>query len=290
MKAALKLGCLVAAFVLVCVGGEVARAGVELVSVGVAGAPANGESYSDGAPSANGRFVVFNSLAFNLVPSDTNGQQDVFVRDRKNHTTRMASLGRKGVQGDGFSGGGAISADGQLVVFQSQASNLVPGDTNGVSDVFLRDLRAGTTQRISVATGGKQANGASYLPSISANNRYVVFMSAATNLVPHDTNGKDDVFLYDRQKKATFRVSLGAAFAQANRHSPRAAVSHDARFVAFQSTASNLVPGDTNGVEDVFTVVRSSGIIRRASVGNGGQQGTMKSFQQTFFSKRPRRK
>lgn len=252
---------------------------VELISVGIGGVPANGDSYSGAAPSANGRFVVFNSLASNLVGNDTNGEQDVFVRDRKKHITRLVSLGQGGVQGNDVSGGGVISPNGRFVAFQSDASNLVQGDTNGVGDVFVRDLRTGTTKRISVATGGKQANGKSSLPSFSANGRYVAFPSDATNLVPGDTNGETDIFLHDRRTNATFRVSLGAAFGQANGPSTRAVLSRDARFVAFQSTASNLVAGDTNDSFDVFVRDRRNDTTTRVSVSQSGAQGNSASLR-----------
>jgi Tol biopolymer transport system component len=275
MKADLKLGFLFAAAMLICIGGEVARAGVELVSVGVGGAPANGDSFSNrsGASSANGRFVVFSSVASNLVPSDTNGQYDVFVRDRSTRTIRLVSLSSGGAQGDGSSEyGAAISADGRLVAFMSAASNLVPGDTNARPDVFVRDLRAGTTKRISVATDGTEGNGFSFSPSLSGNGRYVAFHSESTNLVPGDTNGSTDVFLHDLQNAATLRVSLGAPFSQAKGSSYSAALSYDARFVAFESRADNLVPGDTNRVSDIFVRDRRSHTVRRVSLAQGGAQ------------------
>jgi Tol biopolymer transport system component len=234
-----------------------ARAAVELVSVGLGGVPANGPSSSSGpgASSADGRFVVFSSTASNLVPGVSGG---VFVRDRMNRTTRLVSLN---------SNGAVISPDGRYVVF---VSRLVPGGTNGPDHIFVRELRTGTTKLVSVATDGTQGNDYSFSPSISANGRYVAFTSNATNLVPGDTNGGWDVFLHDLQTAATFRVSLGAPFTQANEGSYSAVLSHDARFVAFASDADNLVPGDTNGSTDVFVRDRRNQTIRRLSTNEAG--------------------
>ena len=146
----------------------------------------------------------------------------------------------------------AISADGRFVAFVSFATNLVPGDTNDATDVFVRDRQTGTTRRVSLGPGGVQGNGGSAGPAISANGRFVAFFSAATNLVPGDTNGTADVFVRDRQTGTTRRVSLGPGGVQGDGDSVGAAISADGRFVAFESDATNLVPGDTNGAPDVF--------------------------------------
>src|SRR5262249_4022499 len=135
--------------------------------------------------SADGRFVVFASEAAGLVPDDTNGVSDVFVRDRVSGTTERASVDSNGVQGNAPSGGPSdpsISADGRYVAFTSLASNLVPRDTNGYGDVFVRDRRTGTTERVSVGTGGAEAHHVSASPSISADGRYVAFTSFASDL------------------------------------------------------------------------------------------------------------
>ena len=144
----------------------------------------------DGAPAigADGRWIAFVSSATNLAAGDTNGSQDVFVHDRQTGTTSRVSLGQGGVQANSLSRNPAISADGGFVALESFAGNLVAGDTNGVSDVFVRDMQAGTTTRVSVATGGAQGNGASGGAAISADGRWVVFGSSATNLVAGDTN------------------------------------------------------------------------------------------------------
>jgi Tol biopolymer transport system component len=243
----------------------------ERLSVGRRGV--QGNSYSENAAiSANGRFVAFYSAATNLVPGDTNGFVDVFVRDRKTGATQRVSLGRASVQGDFGSYDVAISADGRFVAFTSDATNLVPGDTNRVPDVFVRDRATGTTQRVSVGPGGVQGDFASFSPTISANGRFVAFFSAATKLVPGDTNGVDDVFIRDCKTGVTQRVSLGRGRVQGDFGSYIPAISADGRFVAFSSDATNLVPGDTNGVLDAFVRDRQGGTTRRVSLGSAGIQ------------------
>src|SRR5207253_921856 len=140
-----------------------------------------------------------------------------------------------------------ISANGRFVAFNSRSTNLVPGDTNGTSDVFVHDRQTGTTERVSVDNTGNQGNGGSGVVAISADGRFVAFVSSATNLVPGDTNGVADVFVHDRQTRTTERVSIDSAATQGTCDITCPAISADGRFVAFVSTATNLVPGDTNG-------------------------------------------
>jgi hypothetical protein len=230
----------------------------ERVSVDSTAAQANASSYAPSI-SADGNFVAFHSLATNLVTIDTNLSSDVFVRDRSGGTTSLVSLDSSGIQANGNSYYPSISSDGRFVAFWSSASNLVPGDTNGVVDVFVRDRQTGTTQRVSVDSNGLQANGGSYYPSISSDGRYVAFWSIATNLVVADTNGVSDVFLRDRQVGTTERDSVTSAGVQGNDDSYSPAISADGRYVAFYSVATNLVPGDTNGVGDVFVRDRLGG-------------------------------
>ncbi|MFO1049929.1 MAG: hypothetical protein U1E52_18765 [Geminicoccaceae bacterium] len=247
-----------------------------LVSVGRGGAQGNDESLG-GVISANGRFIAFNSSASNLVPHDTNHWEDVFVRDLGRGTTERISVSSAGAQGNSISDIPAISADGRFVAFSSLASNLVPGDTNGVSDVFVRDRQTGKTRRVSVGQGGKQGNRFSNAPAISANGRYVVFTSSADNLVPGDTNGAGDVFVHDLRSGATRRVSRASGGRQGNASSFDGAISPDGRYVAFTSEASNLVPNDTNGEWDIFRRDRRTGITERVSVGTSGVQGNGRS-------------
>ena len=191
--------------------------------------------------SAGGRYFAFANTD-RVVPGDENGQSDVFVRDVQAATTTRASLGTGGAEGNGPSSGPAVSADGRFVAFVSDASNLVPGDTDGVKDVFLRDRVAGTTSRMSLGTNGAQANAGSDGASISADGRLVAFSSDATNLVSGDSNGTTDVFVRDRQTGITTRISVSSSGKQAN------GLSWGAKFIGprlvrFGTAATNLVGG-----------------------------------------------
>jgi Tol biopolymer transport system component len=242
------------------------------VSVSTEGFQGNGDSLN-GHLSGTGRYVVFSSDAANLVPGDTNGARDVFVRDRYAFTTSRVSVATAGAQSNGASDWPRISADGRFVVFESAASNLVPGDTNGLADVFLRDRALGQTTRLSLTSAGGQANGRCYGAGISDDGLTGVFVSDATNLVHADTNGVSDVFVRDRSMGATARLSLSGTGVQGNGASSGALVSPDGRWIAFTSTASNLVAFDTNGAADVFLKDRLSGITRRESVGPSQANG-----------------
>ena len=237
----------------------------ELVSGAPAGAAANGVSGLL-ALTPDGRFVAFVSAATNLVPGDTNAATDIFVRDRFTGTTERVSVASGGVQADFESDEPAISADGRFVAFSSNATNLVPGDTNSHWDVFVRDRALGTTERVSVTSAGLQPDWHCYAPSISADGRFVTFLSTADDLVPGDTLGYQDVFLRDRTAGTTVRVNVSSAGAEANQSAIHAAISADGSCVVFDSGATNLVTGDTNGFGDVFVRVLASGTTERASV------------------------
>jgi Tol biopolymer transport system component len=200
------------------------------------------------------------------------------VHDRLTGQTTRVSVASDGAQGNGDSECPSISADGRYVAFASLASNLVPGDTNGRMDIFVHDRLTGQTTRVSVASDGTEGNGDSGFPSISADGRYVAFASLASNLVPGDTNGTWDVFVHDRLTGQTTRVSVASGGAQGNGDSRFPSISADGRYVAFQSYASNLVPGDTNGVLDVFVHDRLTGQTTRVSVASDGTQGDSYSF------------
>lgn len=216
---------------------------------------------------ADGRFVAFYSSATNLVPGDTNGVGDVFVRDRKAGTTERVSVSSAEAQGNGESTAVAISADGRYVSFWSYANNLVTGDTGGAADVFVRDRLLGKTELISVSSAEEQGNNSSCCSALSASGRFVAFLSYASNLTSGDNNLVYDVFVRDRQLGTTERVSISSAGAQANGASGNyPSISADGRFVTFQSTATNLVPGDTNIFGDVFVRDRKTGTTERVSV------------------------
>jgi Tol biopolymer transport system component len=198
------------------------------------------------AISGNGRFVVFDSDAANLVPGDTNSHghpldgMDVFVRDRLVGTTMRASVNSSETEANTRSLFASVSDDGRYVVFLSEASNLVPGDTNATQDVFVRDCLTGTTTRANVDSSGAQS-GSAYYPSISGDGRYVTF-SSSSPLVPGDTNGEPDVFLRDQVTGLTTRVSVGPSGTQAARGGEGSSVSPDGRFVVFFSYSNDLVP------------------------------------------------
>ncbi|MEU4690519.1 hypothetical protein [Actinoplanes sp. NPDC023714] len=264
-----------------------AAAGTELVSVGSGGAPGDADSGLDlpnGGASDDGRFILFESFATNLVPGDTNGEMDVFVRDRQAGTTERVSVATGGGQGDGMAHMSAISGDGRFVAFSSAAANLVPGDTNGVTDVFLRDRQAGTTERISLSSGGEQAGADSTHPSVSDDGNRVVFLSEATDLVDADTNTARDVFVRDRQAGTTTRVSVSSEGAQASDYSDLPQISGDGGHVSFHSAAGDLVPGDTNDAADVFVHTLQSATTVRVSVATGGAQGSGSSSSLTTMS------
>ena len=241
-------------------------------SVRTGGGQASGASDEVGL-SANGRYVVFSSAAADLVAGDTNGRSDVFVRDLRLGTTRRVSVTATGGQATGESLDPAISADGTVVAFRSDAADLVVGDTNGAFDVFVRDLVAGTTRRVSVSTSGRQADRLSIDPALSADGRVVAFISTATDLVPGDTNDRFDVFRRDLTSGVTSRVSVRTGGGQSDDHSFGPVLSADGQRVVFDSEATNLVAGDRNLVSDVFLRDVRGGTTRRVSLGAGAAQG-----------------
>lgn len=245
------------------------------VSVGADGAQANGDLTWREAPviSGDGRHVAFASDASNLVPGDTNGNGDLFVRDWRAARTTRVSVSTTGAQSDHYSREAAISHDGRYVAWVSASSQLDPEDHNGFDDVFLRDRVARTTTRISRPASGGEPNNTSYLPALSPSGRFVAFYSHASNLTPGDTNDDGDVFVYDRTARATELVSVSSAGVQGNYASWKPAISGNGRFVAFNSGASNLVPGDRNGRMDVFVRDRKAGTTVLVSLAADGTQG-----------------
>jgi Tol biopolymer transport system component len=280
--------------------------------------------------SANGRFIAFASRAGNLVRRDSHGMFNVFVHDRRTDITRLVSVNSAGEPGSGRGSlYPAISADGRVVAFQSTATNLVSGDTNERGDVFVHDRATGETERVSVSSSGAQANRESSVPAISADGRFVAFVSKArlasddttgsfdvyvhdretgettrlgwtdcdcgppsisasgrfvafhssAKLVPDDTRRLKDVFVHDRETGETTRVSIGPDGRQANRKSGFPSISASGRFVAFRSTALNLVDGDANGVDDIFVHDRLTAETTRVSVSSAGAQSNGRTKQ-----------
>jgi hypothetical protein len=248
----------------------------ERVSVSSSGEEGASTSY-DGRISADGRFVAFVSPSANLVPGDFNHQPDVFVRDRLLQTTVRVSVSSSGGEANGASRSPSISFDGRSVAFECDATNLIPGDTNGVADALVHDLATGMTARVSISSSGEEGNGGGFSPAISSDGRFVAFESGSTNLVPGDTNDDYDIFVHDRANGQTTRVNLGPGGVQANGDAYRAAISAEGRYVAFQSGATNLVSGGSSGTE-IFVHDRWSGTTTIASVSSSGIHGNGPSY------------
>ena len=222
--------------------------------------------------SANGKFVAFTSDSTNL-GSDPGPFSDVFVRGLDVALLSAISVPVGAVPSNGASTQATISSDGSRVAFTSAASNLVAGDLNTKTDIFVRDRTSSTTFRASVKEGGGEATGGdSSAPSISGDGNRVAFQSAAVDLTPFDTNGKLDVFVRVIDGQQTFRLSLGLELTPANNDSLSPAISNDGQYVAFASDANNLVPGDLNGKRDIFVWGLGDGKMFRASVAGDGTE------------------
>jgi Tol biopolymer transport system component len=284
------------------------------VSVSTDGQEANSDSRAPNI-SADGRIVSFASGASNLVPNDANDQQDIFIHDRDSDgngvfdepggtKTELVSVSLNGGAGNNFSWGPRLSGNGRFVTFFSLSSNLVAGDTNqcGVydnptasstpgmcTDVFVRDLQTGKTVLADLSSSGEQANQAPDTcelgPDISFDGRFIVFQSAATNLVPGKTNMCSnnnfmsdqgpcpDIFLHDNQTGQTTRLSVGANGEEGDNESARPVIASNGRYVAFESLARNLVPGIPKNVGGwvVYVVDVQTGEIKIGSVNSKGQ-------------------
>jgi Tol biopolymer transport system component len=309
-----------------------------LVSAASDGSQADSDSYHP-RMSANGRYVAFDSTAANLVPGDTNGDSDVFVRDLRTGTTERVSVSVRGAQGNNASFGPSISADGRLVAFMSWADDLLPGSphrrqvvyvhdrrtgaielvsvnsdetanghswtaqisatgryvaissyatnhghTRSFTDAFLRDRRRGTTRVVSVAADGGKANMSSDTCGVSADGRYVAFVSWASNLVPEGTTvvpwrgPRSHVYVRDMRRGTTSLVDRSPDGSEADQRALGCSLSSNGRFVVFNSAAENLVPGDTNRCRDVFVWDRRTQQVTRVSVSRRGTQADRSSF------------
>ena len=227
--------------------------------------------------SSDGRYVAFQSQSSNLVTNDTNGQYDIFRHDLLTATTELVSLRSNGVaSANGLGLEPDISGDGRYVVWSTNASNVVSGDTNGTWDVFLRDMATGTNERISLTGSGAQASDRSDGPRITPDGRHVVFHSDAA-LLASDTNGQKDVYRLDRQTGQLEIVSVTQGAAQGNGGSYHGDVSDDGRHVVFTSSADNFAAGDTNGTADMFWKDMATGELRRVNVSSSGAQANGES-------------
>lgn len=246
------------------------------VSVNNSGFQANGDSYNARINAKDGRYVVFVSAASNLVPNDTNGKPDIFRRDRVNLTTTLVSIDLNGGPANGASDAPQISGDGRFIAFASTASDLAGNGNSPFSfnHIFIRDMQTGTTEEVSISTNGSPANNACGSPTLSNDGRYIAFTSDANNLsLPpdgtFDTNLVRDVFVRDRTLHKTTRASIASDGTQSNGASVLPRMSGTGRYIAFTSSATNLVAGDTNAVDDVFVRDITNGSTVRISMGPG---------------------
>jgi Tol biopolymer transport system component len=245
------------------------------ISEGASGIQGNGPS-TQPTISADGTRIAFVSGADNLVVGDTNGREDVFVKRLDSGWIERASVSSSLEEGDDASAGPKLSANAQYVVFSSTSGNLVPGDTNETADVFVHDLEAGKTTRVSTDSAGIEGNNASHTPAISAGGRYISYTSLADNLVVGDSNGVADIFVHDRLKGTTKRVSVNGSDQEGNAASQAGAVSGNGRYIAFVSDADNLVDGDANSKADTFVydhLDRCLLLVRGLIPGDANQDG-----------------
>ncbi len=220
------------------------------------------------------------------MPGDTNGLTDIFVRDLQRGTTQRVNVSSAGRQASRTSLSPSISADGSTVAFDSEAANLVPGDTNRASDLFVRDLKTGTTTRESVSSAGAQSGVVNHSvssrpPSLSGDGRYVAFGSGAGDLAPRDALRSDDVFLRDRLRGTTVLVSRAvlAPSAEPEPYDVDPVLSADGGYVAYSSARSGIVAGDTNGTADVFVFDVARGRTHLISVARDGGPAAGDSFR-----------
>lgn len=231
----------------------------ERVNLSSSGQQSNGQVVA-ARISEGGHFVVFESVASNLVLGDVAGTMDIFVRNLQTGVTERVSVSSNGTPANDWVDIASISADGRHVAFQSRATNLIVGDINGIQDVFAHDRQTGITTRISENPLGVSASRRSGGPRISADGRYITYSTLAGNLVPGDTNQQSDIFVYDQEFGVTERISLSSAGVEGDRLSHSPVLSSDGQFLAFASDARNLVYGDNNERLDIFVRDRWNGL------------------------------
>jgi len=249
---------------------------ISRISIASDGTQAN-DSSGSAALSSDGRYLAFVSNATNLVNGDTGGVVDVFVHDRLTGETTRVSVASGGTQANSSSDYPSISADGRYVAFESYASNLVSGDTNETFDVFVHDRQEKRTIRVSVSSNGTQGNSFSRYPSISADGRYVTFMSLANNLVNGDTGPHEDIFLHDMETGQTSLVSIASDGSQADNPSQFPVLSANGRYIAFETYARNLGGGPVYGVPNSYVHDLLTGETTRASIASDGTPGNDQS-------------
>jgi Tol biopolymer transport system component len=243
---------------------------------GVSGALLSSQNFVASAVSADGRYVAFVSSADNLVPGDTNGQPDVFVRDMQTGTITLVSVATDGTQADNLSTAPSISADGRYVAFVSAADNLYPGSVSNRDGIYVHDMQGGTTARIDVASDGTPANLGSLYPSLDGDGRFVAFESSASNLISSAASG--GIFVFNRMTGIMRLASVASDGTPGNGGSLTPRISDDGRYIAFVSSSTNLVPGDTNGATDAFVHDFESQQTTRVNVANDGTQDDCEVF------------
>lgn len=271
---------------------DVTADGISMISVHDASVdpqtPAGSSSLAISAISADGTSVVFSSAAGNLVPNDTNACSDIFLRDRLGQKTRLVSVNASGGgPGNNVSTDPVLSADGRYVAFTSYASDLVAGDTNNASDVFVRDLMSGNTGLASVSTNGAGGNGDSYSPLLSSDGRIVVFRSSAGNLARGATRGVDNLYWRDLAAQTTYLV-FGNYFYSGN---VVATMTPDGRFVGYVGRVpSSWTLWDAESHTNIYTSPSITGQIsllllspdgNRVLSGYGGVGLTLDLFDRT---------
>jgi Tol biopolymer transport system component len=232
--------------------------------------------------SADGRYIAFASDASNLVSDDTNDSTDIFVHDRDTSTTTRVSVASDGTQGNSYSRQSHISANGRFVTFESEASNLVPDDTNNQPDIFVHNLDTGETVRVSVASDGTEAASSSFDPSISADGQVVAFWSNAYNLIPEDSNDIRDSFVHFLDTGETVRVNIASDGTESNNETYETIISANGQFALFWSRSDILVEDDTNQTDDIFLHDLQTRETTRVNVASDGTEANDYTFE--YFS------
>lgn len=246
------------------------------VSVSSTGEEGDDRSFNPSI-SAHGQYTAFESEASNLVCGDANFASDIFFHSQITGMTYLISAHTSGAQGNDESHRPSITPDGSYIAFDSIADNLVSDDNNDTWDVFIHNILSGSTKRISVDQYGQDPAGGSSAPSISEDGRFVAFQSSAWDLVPGDTNAKNDIFVRDRHLDQTVRVSISSSGDQTDEDCSWPSISPDGRYVAFESYATNLVANDTNYDKDIFVHDTKTGQTVRVSVDSAGVEANHKS-------------
>jgi len=271
---------------------------IRRVSVSSKGQQGNGASYNP-TISGDGRYVVYDSFASNLVTGDTNQQGDVFLYDRESRTTTRVDHTSTGGETDAQSGFGVISQDGNVIAYESRADNIVKDVKPASTQIYAVDRAHNTTDLVTAAFLGAPAGAGSGAISLSKDGRYVAFSSSSTDLVPYDVNQRDDIFVRDRATGTTRRASVNSVGGESNGTSAEPSISADGRYVAFESAATNLLgidptfqddpksiinpegkldTGDTNNVPDVFLHDLQTGRTERVSVAATGAEANADSY------------